>query len=138
MKTTKIISEYIARCAKQGISSPAEIREHVIQHIAEIDQKLLNFDSLRIERAKHQKILEHFDEYLNTEAQTSTLADSETETFKVKITEILKESGPLTNREIISKFGYNADVKVIRALKWMHEQNLIQRLDDADRKITLV
>lgn len=134
MNKARIIAEYVSKCAKNGISSIEDIHNQLKKDIKEIDEKLTSFDSLRIERANLHKVLEHFSAILQTDKMTSSFDDESEEMIEVKgkVIDFIEKNGSGTTRDIITSVGYNQDAKVVRVIKNLAEQGVIER-DKANR-----
>lgn len=138
MNKARIIAEYVSKCAKNGISSIEDINNQLKKDIKEIDEKLTSFDSLRIERANLHKVLEHFSAILQTDKMTSSFDDESEEMIEVKgkVIDFIEKNGSGTTRDIITSVGYNQDAKVVRVIKNLAEQGVIER--DKENRINIV
>src|SRR5690606_27354076 len=138
MNKARIIAEYVSKCAKNGISSIEDIHNQLKKDIKEIDEKLTSFDSLRIERANLHKVLEHFSAILQTDKMTSSFDDESEEMIEVKgkVIDFIEKNGFGTTRDIITSVGYNQDAKVVRVIKNLAEQGVIER--DKENRINIV
>jgi len=138
MNKARIIAEYVSKCAKNGISSIEDIHNQLKKDIKEIDEKLTSFDSLRIERANLHKVLEHFSAILQTDKMTSSFDDESEEMIEVKgkVIDFIEKNGSGTTRDIITSVGYNQDAKVVRVIKNLAEQGVIER--DKENRINIV
>lgn len=112
----------------------AKICEHIDNRLEEIDKQLHAADALRIEKVELISIKRDLgmdsSKRSRTQAPTIDLDDNSKEMIDIRqrICEALKEYGPLTNREVIQKIGsYAEESKYFRAIKFLGEQNVIQR-----------
>lgn len=136
MNHQRLISDYILECVKNGISSNEEILANVSKELGDIDTKLSAVEPLRIKRSHLQKIKDHFDLILKSDENTFNDETDDAEQMRQQVISIIAASTtPLTNREIINKIGYNQDALIIRAIKTLFDQQVIDRTNDNERKI---
>lgn len=138
------ISNYIAKCTKEGKSSFVEILAEAKAEIAEIDKKLHDADSLRIRRSNLLKLLSELgDDSMKKKRKVPDGPrieidedEEEYEALRKAICDTIAEQGPMTNRELIQAVGsYQQDIKVIRAIKWLGEREIVTRDGSDDNKI---
>jgi len=138
------ISNYIAQCAKNGKSALLEIFAEAKAEIAEIDKKLHDADALRIRRSNLLKLLgELGDDSMKKKRKIPDGPrieidedEEEYEALRAAICDTIADKGPLTNRELIQAVGsYQQDIKVIRAIKWLGEREIVTRDGSDDNKI---
>lgn len=141
LKTSKYIIDLQNKFGDKVLSH-TEICEHIDNRLIEIDKELHAADALRIEKMELIAIKRDLGMDSSKRQRTSQqvpaidLADNSDEMIDIRrrICEALNEYGPLTNREVIQKAGsYAEESKYFRAIKFLGEQDIIQR--DEQRKL---
>lgn len=135
----QFVSDYIQQCVKNGIDNPKDICDAVREEIAEIDAKLHDADGLRIRKLDLHQVLITYGSNSLKRTNLETNLDEESDEAKqiyAKICDVIDQYGSMTNREIIQKVGsYQEDMKVIRAIKWLGERQIIARDGTLDNKL---
>lgn len=128
----EFISKFIKECVQKGFSSQNEIVDCAKKEIEEIDVKLNEADLLRVRRDNLKKVLKHYGVSLTP---PKIIPQEDIVEYAKQIAQVVNTCGPLTNREIMCKMGYNKDVAVIKGLKWLTERGIIQRDGTPDNKV---
>lgn len=136
-----LVSDYIFKCAKDGICTIEDMKKHIDKEIHKINEKLVAVEPLRLERANLQKISEKFSAMLQEDKAKSEFDDDSKEMADMheRVIRIVDKQSPLSNREIILKFqeedqdAYNEDAKIIRAIKFLADKGILDK--NEDRKI---
>lgn len=139
----RLKSDYIHKCAKEGISSLPEIREKLKKDIIEIKSKLAAVEHFRLELRNLQKIDEKLSAMLQTDNIISDFDDNSEEMIHIRnsIVKTIKLNDPLTNSELKNILVKNdsdfidKEPKIIRAVKWLYEHEFIDK--DSNRKIII-
>jgi hypothetical protein len=130
--------DYIAECAAKGIRNIKAICDHIETEMREINERLKEFDALRLRYSELSQILSTLDETRRRPtSQEQNPASPEAIALKEKIVDLLdgNDFPGFTNREIISAVGTVAeDSKVILALKWLTEHGILSRDESSERK----
>lgn len=137
----KQLSDYIHNCAVNGILSMQDISENLNSEISQLKIKLAEADPIRVQLSKLLKIQEKILEIMQTDKIVSTFEDDSIEMRVIRkaVHGIVGQHAPLSNRDIINKFmeinkdSYNDDSKIIRAIKFLHENEFLEK--NADRNI---
>lgn len=133
-----LVSDYISKCASNGVRSIKDMKKCIDSEISEINKKLVEVEPLRLERANLQKIAERFSAMLQEDKAVSDFDDSSQEMSKIheRVITIVDKQSPLSNRDIILKFqeqdkdAYNEDAKIIRAIKFLADKGILDKNED--------
>lgn len=133
----KFIVKFIAESAKNGIEAP----EAAKQEIEEIDKQLAASEKLKLRRVQLIGVLDHFGDTSYRRKRTVNIPVSEDIDFSSEsllklrkdIKEIVEKESPINVRDIINTISsYDDDVLIMRALKWMGDNDIVAR-DDQGR-----
>jgi hypothetical protein len=136
MSDVGFISKFIAESAAKGIDA----KEIAKQEIQSIDEALNKAEELKVRRMKLCSVLDHLGDDTYRRRRTSTTQASEdidiennAELLK-KIIDVVGEHSPIEVRDLINKSGgYDKDILIMRALKWLGDQEIVSR--DSDRRV---
>jgi hypothetical protein len=130
MSDAEFISTFIAESSIKGFNA-AEAAKLEIQ---EIDETLNRAEQLKIRRMKLCSVLDHLGDYTYRRRRMNTTQSSEdidvnnnTELLQ-KIIDVVGELSPIEVRDLIHKVGgYDQDILIMRALKWLGDQEIVSR-----------
>jgi len=132
----EFVVTFIAKAAEKGMNALDAAK----QEIEEIDTQLHEAEKLKIRRMKLISVLDHFgdDTYRRRRSiaipTSDDIKDSSPEFLELtKKIESAISKGPLTIRDLILEVGsYDQDVLIMRAVKWLGDQEIVSR-DDQGR-----
>lgn len=136
------ISEFIGECVRTGKGTrPQDINKAALERIQEIDKLLLEADKLRPEKAKLIRVIKSFGfdvpkasrrpiPILNEESTQDDL-DPKLLEHAFRIVGLLEESGPVSNRELMTLCGVTPDhdFEVYAVIKWLCSSGICVRTD---------
>jgi len=138
-------AEFIAKFIADSVKSGKNAKEFAKFKIQKIDEVLNESEKLKIRRMKLISVLEHLgDDSYRRRKFSSILATEDVDilsgenkdilnTFCDKICSVIKEKSPIVVRELIQKAGgYDQDALIMRAIKYLGDQEIITR-DDQKR-----
>ena len=136
MSDAAFISNFIADSAANGFNAATVAKEE----IQSIDETLNRAEQLKIRRMKLCSVLDHLgdDTYRRRRMSTTQLSEdidveNNTELLQ-KIIDVVGELSPIEVRDLIHKAGgYDQDILIHRALKWLGDQEIVSR--DIDRRV---
>lgn len=136
MSDAEFISTFIAESAASGANA-AELAKQEIQNI---DETLNRAEQLKIRRMKLCSVLDHLGDDTYRRRRMNTTQPSEdidvqnnTELLQ-KIIDVVGEFSPIEVRDLVHKVGgYDQDILIMRALKWLGDQEIVSR--DVDRRV---
>lgn len=125
------IVSYVSDCAKKNINAI----ESAKNELQEIDSKIKEADLLVLKRKKLLAVLEYCGEKTLGKNKDQISFDLESNTQQVseaedKILVLLKQSGPLTVRELVSSLGYDEDFIIVSAIKNLGVKQMITKDTD--------
>lgn len=133
----KFIVKFIAESAKNGIAATDAAK----QEIEDIDQHLSKAEKLKLRRVQLIGVLDHFGDISYRRKRTVNIPVSEDIDFNSEdllklrkdIKTIVESKSPINVRDIISSIAsYDDDILIMRALKWMGDNDIVTR-DDQGR-----
>jgi hypothetical protein len=130
----EFIVKFIAETSKKGILALDAAKKE----IEEIDEKLCEAERLKVRRMKLTSVLDHFGDTtyrrrrsIEIPASDDSEIPSEVLEFAEKIKSIPVDKFPLTVRDLILEIGsYDEDALIMRAVKWLGEQEIVERNDE--------
>lgn len=133
----KLVSEYIADCAKNGTASILDIYKKAMEEVKEINTQLVAVEPLRLRRSDLQKITNHLSNLINTDNIIESFDDESEDMNKIKsnIIQIVRDNPPLTNRGIIQAYmqldgeAYNYEANIIRGIKYLAMCGILDKED---------
>jgi hypothetical protein len=138
MSDAAFISKYIAE-ASIGGKNPVDVAKIEIETI---NQTLNDAEKLKLRKMKLISVLDHLgdDTYKRRRASATpssddidTSSDDNKELIK-NILIVVEQSGPLLVRDLIRKVGgYDQDTLIMRAVKFLGEQDILSR--DSDMRV---
>ena len=136
MLDAAFISNFIAESSANGLDAATVAKEE----IQSIDETLNNAEQLKIRRMKLCSVLDHLgdDTYRRRRMNTTQLSeDIDVENnaeLLQKIIDVVGKLSPIEVRDLIHKVGgYDQDILIHRALKWLGDQEIVSR--DVDRRV---
>ena len=130
MSDAEFISKYIADSAIKGFNAA----ESAKSEIHEIDETLNKAEQLKIRRMKLCSVLDHLgdDTYRRRRLNTTQLSEdidvNNNAELLHKIIDVVEENSPIEVRDLIHKVGgYDQDILINRALKWLGDQEIVSR-----------
>lgn len=128
------VVQFIAKCAQEE-KNPIET---ATSEIKRIDDILHNAEVLKLERLKLMDVLDHFDENPFRGKRSSQTPRSEDIDVQDPAFQELRDkikiaigNGPVSIRDIINRIGViNQDALIIRTVKLLGDQEIVQRDDD--------
>jgi hypothetical protein len=130
--SAEFIAKYIAEAASNGVNPATAAKAE----IATIDEALNEAERLKIRRMKLVSVLDHLgdDTYKRRRANATPSSDDidvssdENKELLRKIRTAISESGPMLVRDLIREVGgYDQDSLIMRAVKWLGEQEIVSR-----------
>jgi hypothetical protein len=130
MSVAEFISTYIADSATKGINAA----EAAKSEIREIDEMLNKAEQLKIRRMRLCSVLDHLgdDTYrrrrMNTTQSSEDIDVNNNAELLQNIISVVSENSPIEVRDLIHKVGgYDQDILIHRALKWLGDQEIVSR-----------
>jgi hypothetical protein len=130
--SAEFIVKYIAEAASKGIN-PADAAKDEIKTIGET---LKEAETLKIRLMNLVSVLDHLgdDTYKRRRANATPSSDDidvssdDNKELLTKIRMAISESGPMLVRDLIREVGgYDQDSLIMRAVKWLGEQEIVSR-----------
>lgn len=132
----EFIVKFIAESTSKGMSAIDTAREE----IKEIDEFLQEAERKKLRRMKVLTVLEYLGDESFRRRRTSVIPmsgdidDYSVDEYKDKIKTAIDEKGPLTVNELILEVGsYDHDTLIMRAVKWMGDEEIVSR--DSDGRV---
>jgi hypothetical protein len=130
MSDAEFISTYIADSATRGTNAA----EAAKSEIREIDEMLNKAEQLKIRRMKLCSVLDHLGDDTYRRRRMNTIQSSEdidvnnNAELIHNIIKVVSENSPIEVRDLIHKVGgYDQDILIHRALKWLGDQEIVSR-----------
>jgi len=133
----KFIVQFIAESSKKGL----EALDAAKQEIEDIDTKLSTAEKLKLRRVQLIGVLDHFgdDSYRRRRTVNTPVSEDinynsdEILDLRQKIKDVVEAEGPINVSDIIKSIAsYDHDILIMRALKWMGDNDIVTR-DDQGR-----
>lgn len=133
----KFIVQFIAESVRKNLDPAAAAK----QEIEDIDKQLNNAEKLKLRRVQLIGVLDHFGDDTHRRRRSVRTPSSEDIDYnsgdlvelRQKIKDIVEEKGPINVSDIIKSIAsYDQDILIMRTLKWMGDNDIINR-DDQGR-----
>jgi len=139
MSDPEFIANFISECARNSV----DVLSSAKSEIENIDELLNNAELLKIRRMKLVSVLDHLGDDTYRRRRASYIPVTEDIDFKSPehkdlIDKIIRQIsfGPISVNNLIPKVGsYDNDYLILRAVKWLGEQEIISR--DSEKRLVL-
>lgn len=137
------VAEYITDCAKNGVASPPEICEKAKEEIKNIDQKILEINSLRMRKKNLLDVLKSFGHDSTKRPRKnvvpSVIGPSANEEMNPEFLQYIKgicktveeKSRSVSPREIMDSIGGLEHNQIVYlSIKWLCDKGILTRKED--------
>lgn len=131
--------EFVFKYISESVGNGKEPIDSAKEEIDQIDQELKEAENKKIRRMKLISVLEHFGDESHRRRRAVNVPvsgdiDSSSEEFvelQERIKQAIEEKGPLNINELIRAVGsYDEDFLIMRAVKWLGDQEIVSRDED--------